>query len=135
MKHADCKTETQSVGQWGERRAMHYLLLRGYTVKERNWRAGHREIDLIVSNLRDIVFVEVKTRVYASAEEMQASAPPKHAVHSRKQQLTRQAARQYLAAHPTEKQPRMDVIEIFALRKEPKKRPKAVHINHIKAAY
>lgn len=135
MKNASNQTEEQRTGSWGERRAMHYLLLHGYTVKERNWRAGHREIDLIVSNLRDIVFVEVKTRIYASAEEMQVLAPPKHAVHSRKQQLTRQAAQQYLAAHPTNKQPRMDVIEISALQSESGKRPKAVHINHIKAAY
>lgn len=135
MKSIHRPSGTQSTGKWGERRAMHYLLLRGYTVKERNWRAGHREIDLIVSNWRDIVFVEVKTRVYASVEEMQTSAPPKHAVHSRKQQLTRQAALQYLATHKTKKQPRMDVIEISVLQAAPGKRPKAVHINHIKAAY
>lgn len=134
MKDFSHKTEKQVIGCFGERRAMHYLLFRGYTVKERNWRTGHREIDLIVSNLHDIVFVEVKTRTYSSVEEMEQSAPPKHAVHREKQLLTRQAAQQYLALHPTKKQPRMDVIEISILRQK-KKRPKVIHINHIKAAY
>ena len=135
MKGFAKRTEKQVIGSFGERRAMHYLLLRGYTVKERNWRAGHREIDLIVSNLRDIVFVEVKTRTYSSMEELQTSAPPRHAVHREKQQLTRQAAQAYLASHPTHKQPRMDVIEISLLRENEGNRPKVVRINHIKAAY
>ena len=135
MKKSAQKTEKQIIGSFGERRAMHYLLLRGYTVKERNWRTGHREIDLIVSNLRDIVFVEVKTRTYSSMEELQSCAPPRHAVHRDKQQFTRQAAQAYLATHPSRKQPRMDVIEISLLRVKDGKRPKVVRINHIKAAY
>ena len=34
---------------------------KGFNILERNWRAGHREIDLIVSKDSLIVFVEVKS--------------------------------------------------------------------------
>ena len=57
---------TKEIGDWGERRAVHYLRLRGYTVKERNWVSGKSEIDIIAATLKDIVFVEVKRKLKPS---------------------------------------------------------------------
>ncbi len=132
MKHLET---TKKIGDFGETKAVHYLRWHGYTVKERNWRAGKCEIDIIASTIRDVVFVEVKTRTYRSQDELEASPPPHTAVHSEKQRLTRQAAHAYLSKHPTKKQPRMDVIEIWLLQEEKSKRPKVARIRHLKAAY
>ena len=56
--------EHNELGKWGEDVAVAYLLRKGYTILERDWHSGHRDIDIIALNEeRDmLVFVEVKTR-------------------------------------------------------------------------
>lgn len=125
---------TKEIGAFGERRAANYLRLRGYTVKERNWFADKCEIDIIASTLFDIVFVEVKTRTYSQAD-WQNAPPPSLAVHSDKQTHTRRAAQAYLSTHPTKKQPRMDVIEVWLSKPLGNEKPKVLRIRHYKAAY
>lgn len=125
---------TKEIGDFGEKRAAHYLRLRGYTVKERNWRYGKGELDIIASTPKSIVFVEVKTRSYAPEASEQAP-PPGNAVRADKKRLTRQTAQAYLHLHPTKKSPRMDVIEIFLEKNATRKKPKVLRINHIKGAY
>ena len=125
---------TKEIGDWGEKRAVHYLRLHGYTVKERNWRYGKGEIDIIASTFKDIVFVEVKTRSYAP-DTAKTAPPPGNAVRADKKRLTRQTAMAYLHQHPTSKQPRMDVIEIWISKESDAKKPKILKINHIKGAY
>ncbi|UCC49568.1 MAG: YraN family protein [Gemmatimonadota bacterium] len=46
----------------GERLAARHLEERGYVILKRNFRFGHREIDLIVRRGDLVAFVEVKTR-------------------------------------------------------------------------
>jgi len=111
-----------------------YLRLHGYTVKERNWRSGHMEIDIIAANFKTLAFVEVKTRTYTK-ETIHEAPPPSSAVKSEKQRLTRRAAKDYLWQHPTKKSPRMDVIEVWLIRDETTDKTKVAKINHIKAAY
>ncbi len=125
---------TKQIGNFGERMAVRYLRLHGYTVKERNWRSGHMEIDIIAANLATVAFVEVKTRTYTN-ETLDTAPPPGTAVKSEKQRLTRKAAKDYLWLHPTKKQPRMDVIEVWLVRDKITNKTKVVKINHIKAAY
>ena len=125
---------TKQIGDFGERIAVRYLRLRGYTVKERNWRSGHMEIDIIASNFNTIAFVEVKARTYTQ-ETIDLAPPPGTAVKSEKQRLTRKAAKDYLWQHPTKKQPRMDVIEIWLVNDDKNGKTKVAKINHIKAAY
>ena len=131
MKPIETKKQ---IGDYGEKIAVRHLRLHGYTIKERNWRAGHLELDIVASTWKEIAFVEVKTRTYTSAS-MQSAPPPGHAVNAEKQRLTRQAARKYLLAHPTKKQPRMDVIEIWLLKENEVSKIKVAKIHHIKAAY
>lgn len=49
-------------GKWGENLAADYLAANGYAIAERNWRAGHNEIDIVAYKGSRIIFVEVKTR-------------------------------------------------------------------------
>ena len=49
-------------GQLGEKLAYDYLIRKGYTVLERNWRSRNGEIDIISQKDDIMVFVEVKTR-------------------------------------------------------------------------
>ena len=126
--------DKKQIGDFGERMAVRYLRLHGYTVKERNWRSGHMEIDIIATTLKTVAFVEVKTRTYTE-DTIQTSPPPGSAVKSEKQRLTRRAARDYLWQHPTKKQPRMDVLEVWLIRDETSKKTKVSQIRHLKAAY
>lgn len=124
---------TKEIGDFGERKAVNYLRLHGYTIKERNYRTGHYEIDIIAQRFGEIAFVEVKTRTYR-AEEINTAPPPSNAVKRDKQRFTRQAARQYLYDHPTKRKPRMDVIEIWLV-EQPSNKPKVVRLRHLKGVY
>jgi putative endonuclease len=122
------------IGAFGEKAAVHYLRLRGYTVKDRNWRAGHHEIDIVATRFGVIAFVEVKTRSYRPSD-VESLPPPRSAVNADKQRFTRQAAKLYLHEHPSHKKPRMDVIEVWLDSEKMKKRPKILKITHLIGAY
>ena len=87
------------VGAWGESLAGEYLRKKRYKLVAANYRTRYGEIDLIVSNRKYLVFVEVKLRKsdsFARAAEF---------VNFRKQQRLRIAAEIYLSQNPTELQP------------------------------
>ncbi len=125
---------TKEIGDYGERIAANYLRRHGYTVKERNFRHGKAELDIVAANWKEIAFVEVKTRTY-HRDQINQMPPPGIAVNYNKQYLTRLAANAYLAMYPTKKQPRMDVIEIWLEAAPEGTRPKLLRLNHMKAAY
>ena len=50
------------LGEYGEEKVNRYLLDMGYTILERNWRVGHRELDFVCLDGEASVVVEVKTR-------------------------------------------------------------------------
>lgn len=50
-------------GKEGEDVAVAYLEKKGMKILHRNWRVGHKEIDIIAQDGEFIVFVEVKTRM------------------------------------------------------------------------
>ena len=96
------------VGAWGESIAAEYLRKKKYTLLDVNFKCRYGEIDLIVCNKKFLVFVEVKLRksdAFARAAEF---------VDYYKQNRLRITAEYYLAMHPTERQPRFDVIEVYA---------------------
>ena len=49
-------------GRISEDRAVAYLMARGYTIRDRNWRLGHKEIDIVAQKNGVLVIVEVKAR-------------------------------------------------------------------------
>ena len=95
-------------GAWGEALAAQYLQKKRYKIVATNFRCRFGELDLIVSNRKYLVFVEVKLR---KSDKFAAAAD---FVDFRKQDKLRATASIYLAEHPTQLQPRFDVIEIYA---------------------
>lgn len=118
------------IGKYGEDIACKFLKKEGYKIVARNKHESHNEIDIIASNKEYIVFVEVKTR---SVEDdlFNPYGTPASAVTASKQEKLIAAARSYLRGNPTNKQPRMDVVEVYL-----KKGTKSVlKINHFENAY
>lgn len=88
--------------------AAEFLQKKHFKLVAMNYRCRFGEIDLIVSNRKYLVFVEVKLRKsdkFAAAREF---------VDYRKQERLRSTAELYLSQNPTRLQPRFDVIEIYA---------------------
>ena len=128
-------TEKQIIGKIGEQLAADFLLKNGYTVVAQNVRLSKNEIDIIAEDRDFIVFVEVKTRTCLYPESGDFGIPSR-AVDVGKCKNTVKAARDYLLTHYTQKQPRIDVIEVYLLEgKEPPLAPTPIKINHIRNAF
>jgi putative endonuclease len=53
----------KELGEWGERQALDFLKKKGLIFLDKNYHTRYGEIDLVLKNKRQIVFVEVKTRI------------------------------------------------------------------------
>lgn len=55
--------EHNELGKWGEDEAARFLQRKGFTILERDWRVGKRDLDIIAlkEDGKLLVFVEVKT--------------------------------------------------------------------------
>ena len=49
-------------GNEAEEKALDYLLQKGYTLLEKNYRYGHAEVDLLMQKKEKLICVEVKAR-------------------------------------------------------------------------
>lgn len=79
-----------NLGNIGEQEACKFLKKKGCKILEKNFRAGHGEIDIIARLGKIVLFVEVKTRVSAEF------AQPWEAVGYRKRKNVRTAAKFYV---------------------------------------
>lgn len=92
-------TARQELGVRGERVAEVWLTARGWTVLDRRFRAGHRDLDLVVARWdvepdgRLVAFVEVRTR-YSTVR-----GTPAETVTWRKQRELARAARAWVASN------------------------------------
>ena len=82
--------ESRLLGRWGEALAAEELRRRGCRLVEAGWRCRFGEVDLIAEEGPFLCFVEVKLRKDGRVAQL------------------------YLAEHPTQLQPRFDVVEIYA---------------------
>ena len=101
------------LGRIGEKTAALWLGERGYAVLGRNLRFGRDEIDLVAESGDTVCFVEVKTR-RQYPDYRTPEGTPAEAVDGRKQTAMVRAAEAWLAANPTDKTPRLDVMEVYA---------------------
>ena len=122
--------KTHDIGILGEKLAAKYLKSNGFKIIESNIHQSHKEIDIIAYNKEYIVFVEVKTRSVGKDLYCQYGSAAA-AVDRKKQNNLLFAANSYLSKNNTDKQPRMDVIEVYL----DKQTQKLLNINHIENAY
>jgi putative endonuclease len=95
-------------GLRGEDRALAFLLEKGYTVIERNYRTARGEIDIIARDGDRIVFVEVKVVGVYPAEDLGRIVGPV------KQRRIRTTGERYVYEHPewSGRAARCDVIMV-----------------------
>ncbi len=96
-------------GLAGEEAAARFLAERGYLLLDRNYRCLGGEIDLVAQKDGVTAFCEVKAR---RADDPQLSRPAEAVTPAKQRRLIR-AAVQYMQEHPSEAQPRFDVIEVM----------------------
>lgn len=92
-------------GKLGEEKAVEYLQAEGYLVLERNWRLGHKEVDVICTDGELIVVVEVKSR--HRPEEY-----PGELLNVKKQRNLLSAAEAYLKCKGISKELRFDLVVV-----------------------
>lgn len=105
------KTHKQRIGRWGEDTAVLFLESRHLRLVERNARTAYGEIDLVMMDGADVVFIEVKTRTNA------AYGLPEEAITARKRQHLIQSGEAYLQAHAD--LPETWRIDVIAIRGKP----------------
>ena len=98
------------IGAAGEEFAARYLVEKGYTLLERNYRGPQGEVDIIAREGEYLVFVEVRTRGRGSL------LVPAETVDRRKQRRIIATAYHYLESHPGELQPRFDLVAVDSSR-------------------
>ncbi len=111
------------LGKLGEDLATDYLVSKGYTIFERNWRNHHKEIDIIAFDGKMLVIVEVKTR------QTDDFGTPDLAVDRRKQRLLIAAANAYIFRHNIDYETRFDIITVVV------KEGQEPNIEHLEDAF
>lgn len=114
--------ESHLTGKQGETIALNHLQQNGYAILEKNWQAGHKEIDIIARKDDLLVVVEVKSRKTTFFGE------PEEFVSRSKQKLLIQAANHYLAAKDLDLEVRFDIISVLF-------KGEKYQVNHIEDAF
>jgi putative endonuclease len=113
------------LGRWGERLAAKALEAGGWQILARNYRAGRREIDIVVRRDRLLVFVEVKAR------GGEGYGPPEAAVTRLKRREIEAVALDYLTRHVRDDvDVRFDVVSVWVLDGS-----RTVRMHHIEDAW
>ena len=94
------------LGKWGEDLAADYLQRKGYTIIERDWKSGKRDLDIIAQDGNVIVFVEVKTR------RNRLFGEPEESVDYHKLQNLQRAISHYVKFKHIRQEIRFDIISI-----------------------
>ena len=103
--------------------AADYLVKHGFTIKARNYRYRHAEVDLIVQRHRLLVFVEVKARSSDQFGEPETFVTPKQ------QTRVHAAATQYIMAQNWAHAIRFDIVAIHL------KSGRGHHLTHFEDAF
>lgn len=113
------------LGKWGEEFAANYLVDKGYTLYERDWKFGKRDLDIVAYNPNHtiLVFIEVKTR---SANELSL---PEQAVTKQKMKSVALAANAFIKERNITDEVRFDVISITGTSAQ------NASLNHIENAF
>jgi putative endonuclease len=105
----------------GEDKAANYLLREGYTILERNWKSGRKELDIVAEKDGTLVVVEVKAR------KSNKYGNPEEAVTPTKIRNTVLAADAYIRFNRIDLPVRFDIISVLSSNGDV--------INHIEDAF
>ena len=94
------------LGKAGENAAVAYLEQKGYLIRNRNWRKGHFELDIVAAKDNELIVIEVKTRSNTLFAE------PEDAVDLPKIRRTVRAADAYIRLFQIDSPVRFDIITI-----------------------
>ncbi len=108
------------LGTWGEELAADFLQQKGYTILERDWKSGHRDIDIVATDGETIIFVEVKTR------RNRIFGEPEEAIDYQKMRNLRAAINHYVKFKHIRQEIRIDAITIVGTPEEGE--PEITHI-------
>ncbi len=98
--------EHNDLGKSGENAAVAYLEQKGYLIRDRNWRRGHFELDIVAAKENELIVIEVKTRSNTLFTE------PEDAVDLPKIRRTVRAADTYLKLFQIDSPVRFDIITV-----------------------
>ena len=110
------------LGKAGENAAVAYLEQKGYLIRDRNWRRGHFELDIVAAKDNELIVVEVKTRSDT------LFAAPEDAVDLPKIKRTVRAADTYMKLFQIDIPVRFDIITVIGENGD-------FRIDHIKEAF
>ena len=110
--------DPSSMGEMGSS----YLMAHGYTIRDRNWRLGHKEIDIVAQKNGELVIIEVKAR------RNDHFGDPADAVTDDKMRKLVQAANAYVRYHRISWPVRFDIIAITG-------EPGCQKVEHIEDAF
>jgi putative endonuclease len=117
-------SQRKKTGAYGEQVAERYLIEQGYEILAKNWRCPEGELDLVVRQGQDLVFVEVRTRRGTRL------GTPEESITPAKQAKLIELAYAFLAAYEqSDYRWRIDVIAIVL-----DERGGVVRFNHLEAA-
>ncbi|WP_321334752.1 YraN family protein [uncultured Bacteroides sp.] len=98
--------EHNTLGKAGEDAAVTYLEQHNYTIRHRNWRRGHLELDIVAAKNNQLIVVEVKTRRNTTFAE------PEDAVDWKKVKRTVLATDTYIKLFQIDAPVRFDIITV-----------------------
>jgi putative endonuclease len=106
--------EHNELGKWGEELAAKYLEQKGYVIRDRDWRQGKLDLDIVAvaDDGETVVFVEVKAR------KTNAFGQPEQAVDAKKIKRLARAADSYVKSLGVSAPLRFDIVSIIGDQKE-----------------
>ncbi|MCK4569595.1 MAG: YraN family protein [Bacteroidales bacterium] len=99
--------EHNELGERGEKHACEYLIKKGFSIREKNWRHNKDEVDLIALHNEYLVIIEVKTRSNLYFGE------PQIFVNKKKQAFMIRAANAYILKNDIHLETRFDIISVI----------------------
>lgn len=96
----------KTIGEKAEEAATNWLIKKGYTILERNWRHKHWEIDIIASKEKKLHIVEVKSRSSVWYGYPEAAINPKKLL------SVKNGIEEYLILYPEWKMMQIDVLTV-----------------------
>lgn len=104
------KHQNKAIGSFGELLAKKHLIKEGYEIIGHNIREKWGEIDLIASNSREVIFIEVKTLMQKSPHSQ--NLKPEDQMTNFKIQHLQKSILYYLNKYKIQKDYRVDLITI-----------------------